>query len=158
MIPLCRSTLMLLAAMLTAGCGSGPLLDLPIPWGPSEQTPAYQGTVQWSCSPIDAMAWQFELQADPVEDLPLVSIAIWPRSPLEAGSVIRLDGERPQGYGAVFSGGTEWVPASRGEIGFESYAEEGEAQGWFWLKLDRGPRVEGAFTAHWLDVGPIACG
>ncbi len=154
MTTLRRATLTLIAAIFAAGCSTG----LPISWAPSERTRAYHGTIEWSCSPVDALALAFELQADADEDHPLISIVVWPQSPLEAGSAVRLDGKRPQGYAAVFSGGTEWVPASRGEVILESYTRGLEAQGRFWLQLDRGTRVEGTFVARWLDAGPVPCG
>jgi len=140
--------LLLLVLILVAGCsrtGSA-----------SSEPPHYAGTFEASCSPVDAPAILFDLYRLGDPEPPQVSIAVWRFDSLMAGSQIEFS-ERG-GYGAAFTGGTEWIPAADGAIGLENYAEGEVASGWFWLELDGIDRIEGHFDVTWSDAGPITCG
>ncbi len=134
--------------ILAAGCSR----DAPI----SSSAPFYAGTFEASCSPVDAPAVVFDLFRLGDSEPPMVSIAVWRlESPVE-GSQIQLDSKG--GYGAAFIGGTEWIPAADGAIGFESYVSGYIASGWFWLELDGIDRIQGQFEATWTDEGIAICG
>ena len=145
-----RGSRMLLVAILVlaAGCSR----NAPI----SGSAPFYAGTFEASCSPVDAPSVVFDLYRLGDPEPPMVSIAVWQFEPPIEGSQIQLRSRG--GYGAAFIGGTEWIPASDGAIGFESYATGDIASGWFWLDLGGFDRVEGQFEATWSDSGLAICG
>jgi hypothetical protein len=140
--------LLIVLFVLAAGCSGEASITEPAPF--------YAGTFEASCSPVDGYALQFDLyrlgDAFPAQ----VSIAIWEFDLPMAGSQIRLvDGG---GYGAVYISGTEWIPATDGEIGMDSFAEGETADGWFWLELDGIDHIEGRFEADWSESGFGFCG
>ena len=134
--------------ILAAGCSR----DAPI----SSSAPFYAGTFEASCSPVDAQAVVFDLFRLGDPEPPMVSIAVWQFESLTEGSQIQLSSRG--GYGAAFIGGTEWIPAADGVIGFESYIDGEIASGWFWLELDGFDRIQGQFEASWSDEGLAICG
>jgi hypothetical protein len=134
--------------LLAAGCSR----EAPI----SSSAPFYAGTFEAGCSPVDAPAIVFDLYRLGDPEPPMVGIAVWQlESPVE-GSQIQLRSRG--GYGAAFIGGTEWIPAADGAIGFESYVDGEIASGWFWLELDGIDRIQGQFEASWSDEGLAICG
>jgi len=144
-----RSRLLLIAIFaLAAGCSR----DVPI----SGSAPFYAGTFEASCSPVDAPVVVFDLFRLGDSEPPMVSIAVWRLESAVEGSQIQLDSQG--GYGAAFIGGTEWIPAADGAIGFESYVSGDIASGWFWLELDGIDRIQGQFEATWSDEGIAICG
>ncbi|MFQ5942885.1 MAG: hypothetical protein ACE5JF_04965 [Anaerolineales bacterium] len=139
---------LLLIPILLAGCSRTETV--------SSQAPHYSGTFEASCSPVDAPAILLDLYRLGDPEPPMVSISVWHfQSPI-TGSQIEL--KERTGYGAAFIGGTEWIPAADGAIGFEDYEEGEMARGWFWLKLDGIDRIEGQFEATWSDSGLAICG
>ncbi len=148
-----RAALLLLGlALVLSACevaGGGP---------PAAGADHYLGTLQASCSPVDAAAIDFELRPESGAELPRVSLVLWSFSGLAEGSPIRFGPEDNAGYGAMFVRGTEWTPAIDGELSLDSYAEGQSAAGWFWLELGDGDRYEGWFQAEWQDQGPVLCG
>lgn len=117
----------------------------------------YRGTVEATCSPVDAAAIGLDLQPERGEQLPRIGITLWPRRGPVAGQRIELSMEG-EGYAAALMGGTEWTQATGGVLMLESYAGGGPASGWFTLELSDGGRLSGWFEADWLDRGPVGCG
>ncbi len=124
---------------------------------PPESADRYLGSVETACSPLDAMAIGFNLQLATGEELPQVSITIWPSGDTSSGERVRLNFDGA-GYGAAVVSGTEWTQAVDGEIQLEHYSAGQAAGGWFWLELSDAERLEGWFEAEWLDRGPVYCG
>ena len=131
--------------VLLAGC-STPL---------SETAPKYAGSVQATCSPVDAAGIALDLISLGGTRPAQVGIAAWP-GPRGAGDTVDLDG-RSGSAGAMFDG-TEWIPAAGGQIHFEVYSAGESAEGWFWIEIDGYGRFEGRFDAIWDESGPLLCG
>jgi len=134
--------------VLVAGCSSDESI--------SNSAPYYAGTFEASCSPVDGLAFVFDLYRLGDPDPPQFSISIWRFDGPIVGKQFDLEGR--SGYGAAFIGGTEWIPASDGAIELEDYQEGVAARGRFWLELDDIERVEGEFEVSWNETGPAICG
>jgi hypothetical protein len=156
--PLSWITLVLVA--LTAGC----TLELPLLGRTLVDPPsaiglaAYTGTLQRSCSPVDAAALALELEPAGSADLPRISILLWPPDDFRSGAAIRLDGPSGQSAAAIWAGETEWHVGAIGGLWIERYQPEQEATGMFRLDFEGEKRLEGRFQVRWFDPGPMLCG
>jgi len=148
----------LVLVALTAGC----TLEVPLLGRDPLDTPsaiglaAYAGTLQRSCSPVDAAALALELEPAGPADMPRISILLWPPDDFRSGAAIRLDGPSGQTAAAIWTGETE-SPAGGG-LWVERYQPEQEATGRFRLDFEGGKRLEGRFQVRWFDPGPMLCG
>ena len=156
--PLSWTALVLVA--LTAGC----TLDVPLlgrtPLDPPSAIglTAYTGTLQRSCSPVDAAALALELEPSGSAEMPRISILLWPPDDFQTGAAITLDGPSSQSAAAIRDGETEWHVAAGGGVWVETYQSEQEATGRFRLDFEGGNRLEGRFQVRWFDPGPMLCG
>jgi len=148
----------LVLVALTAGC----TLSMPL-LGQTQMDPpsaigltAYTGTLQRSCSPVDAAALALELEPSSPADMPRISILLWPPDDFQTGAAIILDGPSAQSAAAIWAGETE-SPAGGG-LWVEAYQPEQEATGRFRLDFEGGKRLEGRFQVRWFDPGPMLCG
>jgi len=154
-----RWTAAVLAALI-AGC----TLSVPLLGGsPSDPPsaiglPAYAGTLQRSCSPVDAAALALELEPSPAAEAPRISIMLWPPGDFRTGAQITFDGPSAQSAAAIWSGETEWHVAAGGGLWVDAYRPEQEATGRFRLDFEGGKRLEGRFQVRWFDPGPMLCG
>ena len=98
-----RSRLLLFAIfLLAAGCSR----DASIPGS----APFYAGTFEASCSPVDGLAFVFDLYRLGDPDPPPVSISIWRFDGPIVGK--QFDPEGPSAYPPPFTRRTEWLPTS----------------------------------------------
>lgn len=142
----------LLALILALAACRGPAAG-----PPSTAADRFDGSAEATCSPVDATAVGFNLRPESDRELPQISLVLWPYGGISEGARVRFD--KPEnGYAAAWVAGTEWTPATDGELQLDSYREGGSAAGWFWLELSDGSRLEGWFEADWLDQGPVMCG
>ncbi len=139
--------LLVLAAM---ACQIGPI-DLSRPGSSG----SYQGTIQASCAPFDAAA--YELNVTPAIDGDSVLIVVW-ALPIEPGRVIRFDDSGERGSGARCPSPGSCTQAARGRINFDSFQESGSANGHFLLFFDDGTSLEGSFEAEWFGDEWVLCG
>jgi len=147
-------------AALTAGC----TLSVPLLGGSPSDPPsaigltAYTGTLQRSCSPVDAAALALELEPSRAADMPRISILLWPPEDFQTGAAIEFDGPAAQSAAAIWSGETKWHVAVGGGLWVDAYQPEQEATGRFRLDFEGGKRLEGRFQVRWFDPGPMLCG
>jgi hypothetical protein len=145
---------------LTAGCTLDALSLGRAPQGPPSEIglTAYTGTLQRSCSPVDAAALALELEPSSAADMPRISILLWPPDDFRSGAAITLAGPSAQSAAAMWAGETEWHVAIGGELWVDAYQPEQEATGRFRLDFEGGKRLEGRFQVRWFDPGPMLCG
>ena len=156
--PLSWTALVLVA--LTAGCALNvPLLGrAPLKPPSAIGLPVYTGTLQRSCSPVDAAALALELEPSSAAYMPRISILLWPPDDFRSGAAITLDGSSAQSAAAIWAGETEWQLASGGGLWVDAYQPEQAATGRFRLDFEGGKRLEGRFQVRWFDPGPMLCG
>ena len=145
---------------LTAGCTLGvPLLgQTPLEPPSTIGLAAYTGTLQRSCSPVDAAALALELEPSSAADMPRISILLWPPDDFRSGAAITLDGPSAQSAAAIWAGETEWHVAMGGRLWVDAYQPEQEATGRFRLDFEGERRLEGHFQVRWFDPGLMLCG
>ena len=119
---------------------------------------AYTGTLQRSCSPVDAAALALELEPAGSAEMPRINILLWPPDDFRSEAVITLDGSSAQSAAAIWAGETEWQLASGGGLWVDAYQPEQAATGRFRLDFESGKRLEGRFQVRWFDPGPMLCG
>jgi hypothetical protein len=119
---------------------------------------AYTGTLQRSCSPVDAAALALELEPSGSADMPRISILLWPPDDFQSGAAITLNEPSAQSAAAIWAGETEWHVAAGGGLWVEAYQPEQAATGRFRLDFEGGKRLEGRFQVRWFDPGPMLCG
>lgn len=148
--------LLLTSAALTAGCtlSLGPATGEP----PHGELAAYTGTLQPSCSPVDAIALGLELEAVQPGDPTQISLLLWPPGDFQRGAVIGLGEPSGPTAAAIWAGDTEWHLAVAGGLWVDAFQPEGKASGRLRLEFEGGKRLEGSFQASWSDPGPVFCG
>ena len=145
---------------LTAGC----TLDVPVlgrtPLDPPSAIglTAYTGTLQRSCSPVDAAALALELEPSSAADMPRISLLLWPPDDFRSGAAITFDTPSAQSAAALWAGETEWHVAIGGGLWVDAYQPEQAVTGRFRLDFEGGKRLEGRFQARWFNPGPMLCG
>jgi len=149
-----RTSTFLLAGILTivgAGCQTQAAGAPP----PTAHQVHFTGTFENGCSPVDASGILFDLTTPEMEGW--LQITIWDGLPLESGFRLPLASNGGTVDAAYCRATNDCIVARDGELVF-TQVEEGSIQGRFWLDLSQEGVIQGTFVAHWIDVGPVACG